>query len=68
MIFNWDGMPDVEGWEDSCESAQRLLPIMYSKYKEGVWRMDVNFDLCEACDSENYYCDGYDGESSSDDN
>ena len=68
MIVNWDGMPDVKGWEDSRESAQRLLPILYNKDKQGAWRMDVNVELCEAYDSDNDDCDGYDDESSSDDN
>ena len=22
VIVNWDGIPDVKGWQDSCESAQ----------------------------------------------
>ena len=61
-------MPDVKGWEDSCESAQRLLPSMYNKDKEGAWRMYVNVELCEAYDSDNDDCDGYENESSSDDN
>ena len=68
MIVNWDGMPDVKGWEDTRESAQQLLPSMYNKDKEGVWRMDVNVELCEAYDSDNDDCDGSEDESSSDDN
>ena len=68
MIVNWDGMPDVKGWEDSCESAQRLLPSMYNKDKEGAWRMDVNVELCEAYDSDNDDCDGSDDESNIDEN
>ena len=68
MIVNWDGMPDVEGWEESRESAQRLLPSLYNKDKKGAWRMDVNVELCEAYDSDNDDCDGSDDESSSDDN
>ena len=68
MIVKWDGIPDVEDWEDSRESAQRLLPSLYNKDKEGAWRMDVNVELCEARDSGNDDCDVYDNESSSDDN
>ena len=60
VIVNWDGMPDVKDQEDSCESDQRLLPSMYTKYKEGVWRMDVNIELCEAYESDNDDCDGSD--------
>ena len=41
-------MPDVKGLEDIRESDQRLLTSIYSKEKEGVWRMDVNVELCEA--------------------
>ena len=67
MIVNWDGMSDVKAWEDSRESAQRLLPSLYKKDKEGAWRMDVNVELCEAYDSVNYDCDGSDDESDSDD-
>ena len=47
MIVKWDGIPDLEGWEDSRESVQQLLPSMYNKDKEGAWRMDVNVELCE---------------------
>ena len=68
MIVNWDGMPDIKGWEDRRESTQRLFPIHYNQYKEGAWRMYVNVELCEAYDSENYDCDSSDDESSSDDN
>ena len=67
MIVNWDGMPKVEGWEDSCESAQRLFTSLYNKDKEGAWRMDVNVELCEAYDPEND-CEGSGDEISSDDN
>ena len=52
-IVNWDGMPDVKGWEDCRESAQGLFPSLYKKDKEGAWRMDVNVELCEAYDSAN---------------
>ena len=45
MIVKWYGMPDVEGWEDSLESAQQLFPNLYNKYKEVVWRMGVNVEL-----------------------
>ena len=68
MIFNWDGMPDVKGWEESREIAQRLLPSLYNNYKEGAWRMDVNVELCESYDSDTGDCDGYEDKSSSDDN
>ena len=68
MIVNWDGMPDVKGWEESCKSGQRLFPSLYNKDKEGARRMDVNVELCEAYDSENDECDGSNNESSSDDN
>ena len=61
-------MPDVKGWEDSRESAQRLLPSLYNKDKEGAWRMDVNVELCEDYDSENDDCDGSDDERSSAEN
>ena len=68
VIVNWDGMSDIKGWEDSRESAQRLLTRMYNKDKEGVWRMDVNVELCEAYDSDNDDCDGSDDEIISDEN
>ena len=68
MIVNWGGMPDVKDWEDSHESAQRLLPSLYNKDKEGAWRMDINVELCEAYDSDNDDCDGSGDEISSDDN
>ena len=68
VIVNWDGMPDVKGWEDSRESAQQLLPSLYNKDKEGTWRMDVNVELCEAYDSENDDYDGSDNESISGNN
>ena len=45
VIVNWDGMLDVKGWEDSRESAKRLLSRLYNKDKEGAWRMDVNVEL-----------------------
>ena len=51
MIVKWDGIPDLEGWEDSRESVQQLLPSMYNKDNERVWRMVVNVEVCEA-----YYC------------
>ena len=51
-------MPDVNGWEDSRESAQQKLPSLYNKDKEGACRMDVNVKLCEAYDSDNYDFDG----------
>ena len=53
-------MPDVKDWEDIRDSAQRLLPSLYNKDKEGEWRMDVNVELCEAYESDNDYCDGSD--------
>ena len=28
VIVKWDGMPEVEGWEDSCEGAQLLFPSL----------------------------------------
>ena len=68
VIVNWDGMPDVEVWEDIHESAQRLLPSLYNKYKGGAWRMEVNVELGEAYDSDNDDCYGSDDESSSDKN
>ena len=58
VIVNWDGMPEVKCWEDSRESAQRLLPSLYNKDKQGAWRMDVNVELCESYESDNYDCDG----------
>ena len=61
-------MPDVNGWEDSRESSQQLLSILYNKDKEKEWRMDVNVELCEAYDSDNDDCDDSDYESSSYDN
>ena len=66
VIVNWYGMPDVKCWEDSRESAQQILPSLYKKYKEGAWRMDFNVELCDACDSDNYDCDGSGDESSID--
>ena len=68
MIVNWGGLPDVKGWEDIRDSAQRLLTIIYNKDKEGAWRMNVNVELCEAYDSDNDDCDGYDNESIRGDN
>ena len=68
VIVNWDGMPDVKGWEDSRESAQQRLTSLYNKDKEGSWRMDVNVELCEGYDSDNDGCDGSDDQSSSNDN
>ena len=65
VIVKWDGMPDVEGWEDNHDSAQRLFPSLYNMYKEGVCRMDVNVKLCETYDSDNDNCDGSDDESRS---
>ena len=61
-------MPDVKGWEDSRESAQRLLPSLHNKDKAGAWRIKVNVELCEAYDSYNDDCNGSDGKSISDDN
>ena len=68
VIFNWVGMPDVKVWGDRCDSAQRLLPSQYNKDKEGAWRMDINFEICEAYDSDNDDCDGSDDEIRSDEN
>ena len=68
VIVNWDVMTDVKGWQDSCKSAQRLLPSMYNKDKEGSWRMDVHVELFEVYDSDNDDCDGSDDKSSSDEN
>ena len=68
VIVNWDGMPDVKGWEDSRESAQWLLPSLYNKDKEGEWRMDVNVELCEAYDSDNDDCESSENKIISDEN
>ena len=68
MIVNWDDIPDVKGWEDSRESAQRLFPSLYNKDKDGAWSRDVNVEICEAYDSDNDDCDGSDYERSSYDN
>ena len=66
VIVNWDGMPDVKVREDSHESAQKLLPSMYNQDKDRTWKMDVDVELCEAYESDNYDCDGSDDDSSSD--
>ena len=29
VIVNWDGMPDVKGWEDIRESSQQIFPSLY---------------------------------------
>ena len=68
VIIKWDGVPDVESWENRCESAQQLLPSLYNKDKEGAWRIDVIVELCKAYDSDNDDCYGSDDEISSDDN
>ena len=68
VIVNWDGMPDVKGWEGTRESTQQLLPSLYNKDNEGAWRMDVSVKLCEAYDSENDECVGSDNEIISYDN
>ena len=41
VSVNWYGMTYVKGWEDSRESAQRILPSQYNKEKEGAWGMDI---------------------------
>ena len=68
VFVNCDAMHVVKVWEESHEISQRLLPSMYIKEKEGLWRMDVNVELCEAYESDIDDCDGSDNESSSDDN
>ena len=52
MVVEWDGMSDVEGWEEKRESTQVLKHHLWNKDKEGAWRMDIKVDLCEAYESD----------------
>ena len=44
----------------------KYCQVCKKKDKEEKWRNDVNVELCEAYESDNYDCDGSDDESSSD--
>ena len=46
VVVEWDGMSDVEGWEEKRESTQVLKRHLWNKDKEGAWRMDIKVDLC----------------------
>ena len=41
----WDPMEDVSGYEEPQVIAQRLLPSLQNKDKQGGWRMDVEVDV-----------------------
>ena len=49
----WDPAPDIEGFEESTESEQVLLPSKWNKDKiDGAWRMDVDIDVEDKIDDE----------------
>ena len=52
VVVEWDGMPDVTGWENKCESVQVLKRHLWNKDKEGAWRMDIDVEPCEAYESD----------------
>ena len=63
VVVEWDGMPDVTGWENKCDGVQVLKRHLWNKDKEGAWRMDIDVEPCEAYESDS----DSDNESSSDD-
>ena len=67
VVVEWDGMPDVKGWERKSTAKQRLLPSLWNKDKEGSWRMDVRLEECEPYDTSDYGTDSSDNEISSED-
>ena len=52
VVVEWDGMPDVTGWENKSESVQVLRRHLWNKDKEGAWRMDIGVEPCEAYESD----------------
>ena len=52
VVVEWDGMPDVTGWENKCDSVQALKRHLWNKDKEGAWRMDIDVEPCEAYESD----------------
>ncbi len=63
VVVEWDGMPDVTGWENKCDGVQILKHHLWNKDKEGAWRMDIDVEPCEAYESDS----DSDNDSSSDD-
>ena len=41
VMIEWDGMPDVGGWEEGGFEHKELKDHLFNWDKEGAWRLDV---------------------------
>ena len=41
VMIEWDGMPDVGGWEEGGFEPKELKDHLFNRDKEGAWRLDV---------------------------
>ena len=41
VTIEWDGMPDVGGWEEGGFEPKELKDHLFNRDKEGAWRLDV---------------------------
>ena len=41
VMIEWDGMPDVGGWEEGGFEPKELKDHLFNRDKEGAWILDV---------------------------
>ena len=47
----WDAMPDFNGGDSSTDGDQILCPSKWDKDVVGAWRMDVNVEVSNNCET-----------------
>ena len=46
-MIEWDGCPDIQGWEKGGEGPpQELKDSLFNKDRKNAWRIDVGVELC----------------------
>ena len=45
VMVEWDGMPDVEGFEESYKSKVELVESKWNKDYNGAWRKDLDIEI-----------------------
>ena len=52
VLVNWDAMPDVKGYETSCEEPVELLDSKWNKDHPGAWRKDLDIEIGNKCETD----------------
>ena len=47
VIFEWDAMPDTDGYETKVQAAEELVPKKWRKRSNTGWRIDLDVELIE---------------------